>query len=116
MLKPCVTGFGVPEVEMARSDWPAVATTVVAVARLFPVLGSEVTAMMLALADRAVPTGAAAGTFMTMGNVAEAPTPREAVVQTMSPVPPRAGVLQAHPTGGTRETNVAFTVLVGLLL
>ena len=51
-----------------------------------------------------------------MGKVAEAPTPSEVAVQTMLPVEAGAGLLHDQPAGGASETNVAFTLLVGLLL
>ena len=115
ILFPGVTGSGASELDTARSACPAVATVIVAVAELFPKFGSGVDDAILAVPSRTVPAGAAAGTFMTMGNVAVPAAARVAAVQVIVPVAPTAGVEQTHPAGGTSETNVAFTVPAALL-
>src|SRR4029450_1331075 len=82
-------------------------TVVVAVAELFPAAGSSVD-VMLAVLLTIVPLGVAAFTFTTS---AKAPLPfagSVAMVQFTVPVPPTAGVVQVHPAGDVRDTNVVF--------
>lgn len=115
MLFPGVTGFGAPVLVTARSSWPAVATNTEAVAMLLPVFGSGVEAEIVAVPERTVPDGAAAGTAITIGNVAVPFNASELMVQVIVPVVPAVGVLQDHPLGTTMETKVASTVPAELL-
>jgi len=82
-------------------------TVVVAVAELFPATGSSVD-VTLAVLLTIVPFGVAAFTFTTS---VKDPLPlagRVAMVQLTVPVPPTAGVVQVHPAGDVRDTNVVF--------
>src|SRR5271167_3540969 len=104
MLFPGVTGFGVAELDTARSAVPAAPTVVEAVAELFPELGSGVDEEMLAVAEITVPEAVPALTVRTMGKVAVPPFAKVALVQVKVPVPPTAMVLQDQPEGGTSKT------------
>ena len=91
------------EAETARSIWPAVATTVVALAILFAGLASGVAAEILSVAVMTVPDGVARGTPRTSGKVAVPPEARLAMVQVTVPpeVPTPGSGAQFQPAGTT---------------
>src|SRR5512132_2316713 len=101
---PCATA-GSGESDFRTSRLAPELTVVVAVAELFPAAGSSVD-VTLAVLLTIVPLGVAAFTFTTS---AKDPLPlagRVAMVQLTVPVPPTAGVVQVHPAGDVRDTNV----------
>src|SRR3974390_1657718 len=113
MLLPGVTGFGKPLLVTARSAWPADATTVVAVASLFPLLGSVVLELTSATAEITVPAAVPALTCNTIGNVEDAPEAKDVSLQVNVPVPPRGMVLQDQPLGGVNAAP--RVVLAGIV-
>src|SRR5436309_626449 len=104
MFEPALTGSGESVLVTARSA--AVLTVVVAVALLFAGTGSTVVDVTLAVLEM-VPV-AAALTFTTSVNVAEAPDANVAMFAVAVPVPPTAGVVsvKAGPEVCIIETNV----------
>ena len=92
-----------------------VATVTEAVALLFPVFGSGVAAAMFAVDDSTVPADAPEGAVITTANVPVPFAANEEMEQVIVPACPTVGVLQFHPAGCVRETNVAFTVPAVLL-
>ena len=110
---PAATESGAAEFVATRSAWTAVTTTSVAVALLFPALGSVVAELIVAVSVITVPAAVPALTFTTTGKLAE-PGAKLGFVQVI--VAPNT---HAQPAGtGLRETKVvlAGTVCVKLAL
>ena len=105
--------MGVAELETAKSDWPAVATVVVAVEELLSEFGSGVADVMLAIAEIVVPEVALPETVKISGNDAPPPDTSEAMVQvrTVPAAEPAGSELHAQPEGGTKV--VPTVVLAG---
>jgi hypothetical protein len=102
-LLPAATEIGEAELAVTKSDCVERATTSVAVALLFPELGSVVEELMLTVSVIAVPAAVPAFTFTTTGKLA-VPGAKLGLVQAI--VAPRT---HAQPGGtGLRETNVVF--------
>src|SRR5262249_29491366 len=109
MLLPAIT-FGVGEAVLvtARSAW--VWTVVVAVAELFPGVGSVVVLAAVAVLVMVEPFVALALTLTTTVKTAVSAFGTEAFEKTTLPVPPTAGalVLQPVPVVTVADTNVVF--------
>ena len=69
ILFPASTGFGEPELESTRSNWPAVATVTIAVELLLFGLESSVVELVLAVLVILVPEAVPAGTVTRKVNV-----------------------------------------------
>src|SRR2546428_4273546 len=107
MFEPALTGSGESLLVTTRSA--PVLTVVVAVALLFAGTGSTVVDVTLAVLEM-VPV-AAALTFTTSVNVADAPAANVAMFAVAVPVPPTAGVVsvKAGPEVSIMETNAGAT-------
>src|SRR5208282_5256017 len=115
MLLPAVTGFGNPELDTAKSAWPAEATRVVAVAELLPELGSGVEEAMLAVSEITVPEAVPEVTLRTIAKVEVAKAAKELSVQVIVPVKPTGRVLQSQPEGGVNAApRVVLTGMVSV--
>src|SRR5438093_7181500 len=111
MFEPALTGSGVSLFATATS---AVLTVVCAVAELFAGFESAVVDVTFAVLVM-VPV-AAALTFTTRVNVAEAPAAKLAMFAVAVPVPPTAGVVSvnAGPEVCIIDTNVVFAGMASL--
>src|SRR6266853_1829647 len=75
-------------------------TEVVTVAALFPLFGSVVWLVEVAVLLIVYPAGVVPSTCTTNGKFTLVPLAIAGLVQMMLPVPPTAGVRQVHPAGG----------------
>src|SRR5215212_7313750 len=109
MFEEAVTGSGVSIFVTARSaeGTAAALTVVVAVAELFPGVGSAVTDTMVAVLVMMVPPATEPSTATTSVKTL-LPVVTEAFVQVIVPVPPTAGVAHDQPAADASETNVVF--------
>ena len=105
-MSECGSGGGGGSIVSDALRVSDVATTSLAVALLFAVLGSVVLELMVAVSLMAVPAAVPAVTFTTTGKLA-VPTAKLGLVQVMVPAAPTAGRVQDHPVGiGVSCTNV----------
>jgi hypothetical protein len=112
MLFPAITGVGVDTVLNARSAWPAVATTSVAVAEFAP--KAWFVEFTVTVSGITVPLAVPAVTFTTSVTVPLVPDGADAPVQLIRPVPPTAGVVHVVPVGAVSDTNVVSTGVFSL--
>src|SRR5713101_1263172 len=106
MLFPAMTGSGLSAFVIERSA--LVPTAMLELALLFPGLGSAVVAPTVAVSLMRVPTGVLVLTLTVNTKVPLTPLFKVAMVQVMAPVPPTAGVTQAHPIGVGSDTKVVL--------
>lgn len=102
---PARTGFGVPVFVTAKSAWPAVATTTVAVAELLEGFGSVVLEETVAVSLMSVPDAVAGLTVTVTLNVVDAPGAKDGMLHAIDV---REHVQPLVPDVGTTETNVVF--------
>jgi hypothetical protein len=107
---PCVTGFGVAILTIARSALLALATTTVELAVLVVRLGTIFVAVAVAVSVMLVPEGVPEFTCRMRVNVPTLLTASvPAAVHVIVPVPPTAGLVpQVHPAGGVIDWKVVF--------
>src|SRR5579871_329138 len=105
MLPPAATGLGLPLLVTERSH--SGSTGVVTDVELLAEFGSTVVVVIddAAVMEAAATVGARLTTMMMS---VEAPEGTLGLVQLMLPVPPTAGVVQAHPAGIEIEENVVL--------
>ena len=106
MLFPGITDGGAPTVLSARSAWPAVATTSVAVAELGP--KAWFVALTVTVSLITVPLAVPPFTCTTTCTVPLDPAGADAAVQFIAPGWPTGGVVQVVPGGEVIEKNVVF--------
>src|SRR5260221_3468883 len=104
MSCPCPTGSGESVLTMAMSALFAEVTRFVAVELLFEAMLSTA-AEIVALLVSVVPEAVLELTCTIGVNVALAPMPSEAMVQTMFPLEPTTGGVQLQPAGVTIDTK-----------
>lgn len=109
LLGPINTGFGVAVFVTARSAWPLVATTTVAVAELLDGFGSGVADAILAVSVITVPEAVVPLTLTVTVKVVDAPTANVGIVQEIEVV----GVGQLHPVVPDVTTTETNEVLPG---
>ena len=102
------------ELVVTRSAWVARATTSVAVAVLFALLGSAVEELTVTVLLIAVPAAVPAFTARITVKLA-VPGAKVALVQVMVPAAPTAGVVHAHPAGKAMDWKFVFGGVVSVI-
>src|SRR5277367_1439803 len=112
MLLPPVTGLGEAALVTLKSDWPAVATTSVAVAELLLGFGSVVVAETFAVLVMTVPEAVPELTVSTTEKLAAAPEASVALEHVS--VPLTTEHVQPVAGDGVAETNVVLAGIASL--
>jgi hypothetical protein len=112
-LLPALTGSGVSIFVVERSA--EAVTVVVAVPLSFPVFGSVVADVTVAVLLSTVPAAVGASTFTTRLKTAF-PAAKLGIVQEIGPAAPTAGVVHDQPAGEDSETNVVLAGSVSVML